>query len=582
MTTFPQESQLANGKPSSRYLDVIWVGCCLLLSSIWCISSATQLGATFDEPVYLQEGLHSWRTGRIGELMKLGTMPLPVDVQTFPLYVWEQWRQSPIDLETEFHSALPIARAANLVFWSMLLIYGWLVARSLGGPWAGRLAVSVLACEPTLLAHASLATTDISVTACLLAFVYHYRANRGQKKWSWRIAWPALFLAIATLAKVSGLVFAGICMLVADQEWRSSIRRKVQAEGGPESDIPTFKKSYWEMWQIGLLAMVMVFFYIGTDYETEPTFVKWAHSLSEGTFASIMVWLADNLCIFSNAGEGIFKQFTHNVRGHGVFILGETHRRALWYYFPVVLGIKLTLPLLLAPLMVVIMRWRGVKAPQRIFNWALRCSLWLLAFTVICRVQIGVRMVLPLVTLAVVGLSAAIVESIQLLRHEWQTRLSTTIVGLSVGYSFITAMIIWPHGISYINPFWRQVGEDYQLVSEANLDWGQGLKELQQWQQDHPQLPLAMWYYGTDPIEKELTIPSMKLHQLQEVSDAAVRQRVQGKYLAVSTTFVSTPLRYKSVMELSEYFQSLKPVARTSTFLIYDFTQASQITQKHP
>src|SRR5438132_1581023 len=33
-------------------------------SSVWCVSAAGQLGATVDEPFYLDAGLKCWRTGR--------------------------------------------------------------------------------------------------------------------------------------------------------------------------------------------------------------------------------------------------------------------------------------------------------------------------------------------------------------------------------------------------------------------------------------------------------------------------------------------------------------------------------------
>src|SRR5260370_11727704 len=105
--------------------------------------------------------------------MKLGTMPLPVDVQTLPLYLWERCRGRPIDPVGELHLVLPFARAATLFFWGLLLWHAWLAAAFLGGRWAGALAVAVLACGPILAAHASLATTDIAVTACLLALLYH-------------------------------------------------------------------------------------------------------------------------------------------------------------------------------------------------------------------------------------------------------------------------------------------------------------------------------------------------------------------------------------------------------------------------
>src|SRR5260370_23642135 len=120
-----------------RLFAVCWVAAWALLSSAWCVTTARRIGATFDEPTYVTEGLLRWRTGSTAGLMKLGTMPLPVDVQTLPLYLWETWRGTPFDPVAELHTMLPVARAATLLFWWMLLGYAWLIACSLGGRWAG-------------------------------------------------------------------------------------------------------------------------------------------------------------------------------------------------------------------------------------------------------------------------------------------------------------------------------------------------------------------------------------------------------------------------------------------------------------
>src|SRR5262249_36942477 len=83
-----------------------------------------------------------WRSGSPAGLMKLGTMPLPVDVQTLPLYLWERWRGTPIEPVAELPSVLPYARAGTLVFWWLLLVHVGLAARSLGGRLAAALAVA--------------------------------------------------------------------------------------------------------------------------------------------------------------------------------------------------------------------------------------------------------------------------------------------------------------------------------------------------------------------------------------------------------------------------------------------------------
>ncbi len=48
----------------SRWPDWLWFLVCAGLSSLWCWTAAGELGATYDEPIYLQRGLEHWRTGR--------------------------------------------------------------------------------------------------------------------------------------------------------------------------------------------------------------------------------------------------------------------------------------------------------------------------------------------------------------------------------------------------------------------------------------------------------------------------------------------------------------------------------------
>src|SRR5947209_7548154 len=97
-------------------IDRSWLLGWMIFSSIWCLSSARQLGATYDEPTYVRRGLEGWRAWNHRELILLGTMPLPIDVQTFPLFVWERWRGVPIDPRGDLERVLPWARAGTLLF----------------------------------------------------------------------------------------------------------------------------------------------------------------------------------------------------------------------------------------------------------------------------------------------------------------------------------------------------------------------------------------------------------------------------------------------------------------------------------
>ena len=61
----------------ARWVDVLWLLVFGLASSVWCLTAATRIGVTFDEPLYVKAGLVNWRTGSNKLLMRAGTMPLP-------------------------------------------------------------------------------------------------------------------------------------------------------------------------------------------------------------------------------------------------------------------------------------------------------------------------------------------------------------------------------------------------------------------------------------------------------------------------------------------------------------------------
>src|SRR5262249_13117915 len=145
-----------------------------------------------------------------------------------------------------------------------------------------------------------------------------------------------------------------------------------------------------DLFQIGFLALGMVFLYCGCDWRAEPSFVAWAHALPEGTGKTLLVWAAEHLRIFSNAGVALVRQLTHNLRGHTCYLLGQSAPRSIWYYFPVVLSMKLSLPLLLLPLLLAGARRRALG------NGILACAGLLLVYSLNCRVQIGVRFMFPL------------------------------------------------------------------------------------------------------------------------------------------------------------------------------------------
>lgn len=554
------------GWGKSRWVEAGWLLFWIAASSIWCVSASARLSATFDEPTYLTLGLESWQTGSSKRLLDLGTMPLPPHVQTLPLHLWERWRHQSFDPTRDLHLLLPVARASNLPFWWLLLVYGWLAGRQLAGTWGGRLAVAFLACEPNLLAHASLATTDVAVSACLLALLYHFHAGRAGT-WRQRVLIPALWFALAVLAKASGLIFGLIGMCVVEALYRverqpemSSARQRLRVIWAALTG-RSFRRELSTICTLGLIA---VFAYCGSDWMPSPSFVEWARSLPEGPSRSGMVWFSEHLCIFSNAGMALVRQFRHNVQGHGVFLLDQVERRAIWYYFPLALSIKSPLPWLLVPLLLVGMCRHALR------NWACGAAFALLCFSLVCRVQTGIRLVLPLLSFAAVGLAAALVVARQRLALTKMRPLLTASGVLSGAWLLWAALSVWPEGLCYTNEFWGGTANGYRCLSDSNYDWGQGLKELAAWQQEHHVRDLHVLYYGTDTTIKQLPMKPLKVGELQLGRDN-LPSSVQGRTLAVGTTIVygSVSQQFSDLHKLAQSLRRLTPVSRTATFLIY-------------
>jgi hypothetical protein len=282
-----------------------------------------------------------------------------------------------------------------------------------------------------------------------------------------------------------------------------------------------------------------------------------------------MLWLTGHLCIFCNAGEALVKQIRHNIGGHGAYLLGMTAPRYLWFYFPVALTMKLSVPLLAVPLLVALFRWRALV------NWVTLVVAVLLVFTLNCHVQIGVRLVLPLIALLAVGSAAALTRAIGE-EGGWRRGLLTGSAVLGVCWTGFAAAAVWPHWLCYTNELWGGTATGYLCLSDSNYDWGQGVPELARWQEEHPESPLDVLYIGTDPLLGRLPVRCLNPHALRCQNAEEVRALLRGHYVAAGTTILygsygitapGTP-----VGRLVAYLRPCAPIARTSTFLIYDFT----------
>ena len=575
-------------------LDWSWLLACLLLASLWCISASPRLGATFDEPNYVGNGLRAWRSGSYSRLLRQGTMPLPVDVISLPLYISEKMREAPYFVnanrqnispgKNDLPMLLPWARLGTLLFAWILIVYGWFLGKHLAGTWGGRLAAALLATEPSILAHSTLATTDVALAACLLALVYHFDRGRGQP-WLRRVGLPGIWFGLAVLSKASAIVYAPLSMLVIGA-CRQPAEPGILLGNAPPSlglglrsrlnflfsSLQQRTRTLWLMLKplcrdlawILAIGMVIAALYVGSDGRPDPSFMKWARTLGDNGWARSIQWFSRHLRIFPNVFNGLLWQISHNSLGHGAFLLEQSYAQAIWFYFPAAFSIKMTLPLLFAPFFLLAFR------PRNFANRVLICSLVLLACSVFFRVQIGIRMILPIVALYAVGAAAATVEAARSLAG-WARR--WMLMGIMMGMSCIalSAFRVWPQGLCYTNELWGGTAQGYLRLSDSNYDWGQGLKELARWCRNRGIADMDLWYFGTDPARDQPPFHGLQLQTLEISGPADIAAAMKSRYLAVGTTILYGSYGPEALRRAAAVLRTLSPIGRTMTFFIYSF-----------
>jgi hypothetical protein len=179
-------------------------------------------------------------------------------------------------------------------------------------------------------------------------------------------------------------------------------------------------------------------------------------------------------------------------------------------------------------------------------------------------------MQLPLIAMAVVGLSAAVANACHDVPKP-RCQIATWALASGIAWMAVSAISVWPNALQYTNEAWggRECG--FRLLSDSNYDWGQGLKELAQWQREHQPDGIDIWYFGTDPASQRPPFRSIPLHALPITDEQQLRAHLNGRYFAVGTTVLfGSYCPDPNKQELIKSLRSRLPIARTATFLIFD------------
>jgi len=352
--------------------------------------------------------------------------------------------------ESFYWKTLALARAGNLVFAVLLLgfVYHW--SRLLGGDNAAAAAGALAACCPNLIAHAGLATVDLAAAATFLMAAFYF--------WRWsedprlrHCLGAAAAFSLAMLSKFSAAAFlpplAVLYFLMGQRKhWRA---RLPQAAA------------------FCLLTGVILWAGYGFDIgPVTPSGHRHVSAFAMGSESSIpsrvTAAVEHRVLPAPKLWQGLIDVASHNQEGHFAYLLGRTSQQGWWYYFPIAVGLKTTLPLLA---LAALGGWLTARGSGR---YLVAGAAVVLAAAMASNLNIGIRHVLPAYPfLTILGAGVFAARAGRALRVAAMALL---------GWHVVESAAAHPDYLAYFNQI--ASGREEQYLADSNLDWGQDLGRL--------------------------------------------------------------------------------------------------------
>jgi hypothetical protein len=196
--------------------------------------------------------------------------------------------------------------------------------------------------------------------------------------------------------------------------------------------------------------------------------------------------------------EGIGAVAFHNAAGHAGYLFGEFRTKGWWYYFPVALMVKAPLPLLT---LAIVGMTRAVQKARSACDWRYVApgiaAAMILTVSLRAHINIGVRHVLPMFPLLAMLAGYGSVRMWNAVRHRGAARAVTA--GL-VLWQVSSSALAHPDYLAYFNILAGAHPE--RIILDSDLDWGQDLHRLTQVARERGISPVSVAYWGTADVSK--------------------------------------------------------------------------------
>jgi len=389
--------------------------------------------------------------------------------------------------------------ASRVVFLSRLMILAvalfggvflFLWTRRRISPGAAAMSLFFYCLSPNIIAHARLATTDMTATVFIMCAVLTFwdllRSPRGNT-----IVLAGIFLGAALLSKFSALLLVPLFFVLY----------LVMPVIGPAE---RRKANLWPLAAVMGTALLIV--WAGYGFEIKPlledtlragekaAFAKKAlSSFGPGLQEKGIAFLEQVPVPLSSYLLGILGIIKHGSEGSRVFFAGKWSDTGNPLYYVLAMGIKTPIPMIILFLGGIVAAIKGTF--KALVKYLILIIVVFIAAASFSDLQLGLRYILPVYPLIFIVTSIGIKEMVS------RSRASKVATGGLMAWYLAASVLVWPHYLSYFNEIAGGPDNGYKYLRDSNIDWGQDLPALKRYMDDNNIDSISLSYFGSaDPL----------------------------------------------------------------------------------
>jgi hypothetical protein len=277
--------------------------------------------------------------------------------------------------------------------------------------------------------------------------------------------------------------------------------------------------------------------------------------------------------------------------GNVTYFNGMVTNQSFHGYFPELFTFKTQVALLilmLIPIIILVKQFLVVHKPVRrvadhfrehVMEWTIGgFAAFYFLVSVSGNLNLGIRHILPVYVPIFVLVAIATVRRFNLLERTKWRGMAAGVLGVLLVWYGVSTVAAAPNFISYFNELIGGGQNAYKYFSDSGVDWGQDLKRLHTYVEDHPEINhVAVDYFGGGVPEYYFCKRKYDNNgQLvataagYDCSDSVMEEwhsqygEYTGQYIAVSETFLENDRWYSELNDTPgyEYLREKTPIAK--------------------